>query len=144
MLWGGAIFVLLIALASTYAKSRARALDLAHRGAGDASCDGRDLRPAGAAALTESTGALGSRRRRRPRALGWWALRAAPFFGFDRLPSGLGLALDAPGRSAHVLLIALVGIGRRMIPGESRCAAPTWRQVIREEGRSGTRGAGRG
>ncbi|HEX6163461.1 MAG TPA: FtsX-like permease family protein, partial [Vicinamibacterales bacterium] len=73
--------------------------------------------------------------------LGWWALRAAPFFGFDRLPSGVALTLDAPVVGFTVLLIAFVGIGVGMIPVVAMRRA-NMAQVIREEGRSGTQGRG--
>jgi putative ABC transport system permease protein len=73
--------------------------------------------------------------------LGWWALRSAPFFGLDTLPSGLSLGLDAPVIGFTAALIALVGIGVGMIPVIAMRRA-NMAQVIREEGRSGTQGRG--
>ena len=139
MLWGGAIFVLLIGCVNVanlvLVRSTSRIRELATRHAMGATF-GRLTRQA----LTESTvlsiagGLTGL-------GLGWWALRAAPFFGFDRLPSGLGLALDAPVVGFTVLLIALVGIGVGLIPVIAMRRA-NMAQVIREEGRSGTQGRG--
>jgi predicted permease len=139
MLWGGAIFVLLIGgvnvanLVLVRATSRIR--ELATRHAMGATF-GRLARQA----LTESTvlsiagGITGL-------GLGWWALRAAPFFGFDRLPSGLGLAFDGSVVGFTMLLIAVVGIGVGLIPVVAMRRA-NMAQVIREEGRSGTQGRG--
>lgn len=137
MLWGGAIFVLLIGCVNVanlvLVRSTSRIRELATRHAMGATF-GRLARQA----LTESTvlalvgGVAGL-------GLGWWALRAAPFFGFDKLPSGLGLALDAPVIGFAALLIAVVGIGVGMIPVIAMRRA-NMAQVIREEGRSGTQG----
>ena len=139
MLWGGAIFVLLIGCVNVanlvLVRSTSRIRELATRHAMGATF-GRLARQA----LTESTvlsiagGVAGL-------GLGWWALRAAPFFGFDRLPSGLSLGLDAPVVGFTALLIALVGIGVGMIPVIAMRRA-NMAQVIREEGRSGTQGRG--
>jgi predicted permease len=139
MLWGGAIFVLLIGCVNVanlvLVRSTSRIRELATRHAMGATF-GRLARQA----LTESTvlsvvGGLAGI------ALGWWALGAAPFFGFDRLPSGLGLALDAPVVGFTVVLIVLVGIGVGLIPVVAMRRA-NMAQVIREEGRSGTQGRG--
>src|SRR5688572_26249655 len=139
MLWGGAIFVLLIGCVNVanlvLVRSTSRIRELATRHAMGATF-GRLTRQA----LTESTvlsiaGGISGL------ALGWWALRAAPFFGLDRLPSGLGLALDAPVVGFTVLLIAVVGIAVGMIPVIAMRRA-NMAQVIREEGRSGTQGRG--
>ena len=73
--------------------------------------------------------------------LGWWALQAAPFFGFDRLPSGVALSLDAQVVGFTILLIIVVGVGVGMIPVVAMRRA-NMAQVIREEGRSGTQGRG--
>ena len=139
MLWVGAIFVLLIGCVNVanlvLVRSTSRIRELATRHALGATF-GRLTRQA----LTESTvlsiagGVAGL-------GLGWWALRAAPFFGFDRLPSGLGLALDGPVVGFTVLLIAAVAIGVGMIPVIAMRRA-NMAQVIREEGRSGTQGRG--
>jgi predicted permease len=139
MLWGGAIFVLLIGGVNVanlvLVRSTSRIRELATRHAMGATF-GRLSRQA----LTESTvlavlgGIAGL-------GLGWWALRAAPFFGFDRLPSGVTLQLDATVVGFTVLLIAVVGIGVGLIPVIAMRRA-NMAQVIREEGRSGTQGRG--
>ena len=139
MLWGGAIFVLLIGCVNVanlvLVRSTSRLRELATRHAMGATF-GRLSRQA----LTESTllsiaGGLAGI------GLGWWALRAAPFFGFDRLPSGIGLALDGRVIGFTLLLVALVGIGVGMIPVIAMRRA-NMAQIIREEGRSGTQGRG--
>ena len=139
MLWGGATFVLLIGCVNVanlvLVRSTSRIRELATRHAMGATF-GRLARQA----LTESTvlsiagGVAGL-------GLGWWALRAAPFFGLDRLPSGLGLALDGPVVGFTILLIIVVGIGVGLIPVIAMRRA-NMAQVIREEGRSGTQGRG--
>ena len=139
MLWGGAIFVLLIGCVNVanlvLVRSTSRIRELATRHAMGATF-GRLSRQA----LTESTvlailgGMAGL-------GLGWWALRAAPFFGFDRLPSGVSLQLDSTVVGFTVLLIAIVGIGVGLIPVVAMRRA-NMAQVIREEGRSGTQGRG--
>jgi predicted permease len=137
MLWGGALFVLLIGCVNVanlvLVRSTSRIRELATRHAMGATF-GRLARQA----LTESIvlsiagGAAGL-------GLGWWALQAAPFFGFDRLPSGVGLALDARVVGFTMLLVAVVGIGVGLIPVIAMRRA-NMAQVIREEGRSGTQG----
>ena len=139
MLWGGAIFVLLIGCVNVanlaLVRSTSRIREIATRHAMGATF-GRLARQA----LTESTvlsiagGVAGI-------GLGWWALRAAPFFGFDRLPSGVGLTLDARVIGFTMLLVALVGLGVGLIPVIAMRRA-NMAQVIREEGRSGTQGRG--
>jgi predicted permease len=139
MLWGGAIFVLLIGCVNVanlvLVRSTSRIRELATRHAMGATF-GRLTRQA----LTESTvlsvaGGLAGL------GLGWWALRAAPFFGFDRLPSGTSLSLDGTVIGFTMLLIAVVGIGVGLIPVIGMRRA-NMAQVIREEGRSGTQGRG--
>lgn len=139
MLWGGAIFVLLIGGVNVanlvLVRSTSRIRELATRHAMGATF-GRLTRQA----LTESSvlaivGGLAGL------GLGWWALRAAPFFGFDRLPSGVALELDPQVVGFTLLLIAIVGIGVGMIPVIAMRRA-NMAQVIREEGRSGTQGRG--
>jgi predicted permease len=139
MLWGGAIFVLLIGSVNVanlvLVRSTSRIRELATRHAMGATF-GRLSRQA----LTESTllavaGGLAGL------GLGWWALRAAPFFGFDRLPSGVGLVLDARVVGFTFLLVASVGAGIGLIPVVAMRRA-NMAQVIREEGRSGTQGRG--
>jgi predicted permease len=139
MLWGGAIFVLLIGCVNVanlvLVRSTSRIRELATRHALGATF-GRLSRQA----LTESTllaiaGGLAGV------GLGWWALQAAPFFGFDRLPSGVGLALDARVVGFTFLLVAVVAIGVGAIPVIAMRRA-NMAQVIREEGRSGTQARG--
>jgi predicted permease len=139
MLWGGALFVLLIGGVNianlVLVRSTSRIREMATRHAMGATY-GRLTRQA----LTESVvlslagGAAGL-------GLGWWALRAAPFFGLDRLPSGASLSLDAPVVAFTMALIMVVGIGVGMIPVIAMRRA-NMAQVIREEGRSGTQGRG--
>ncbi|MEP6782260.1 MAG: ABC transporter permease [Acidobacteriota bacterium] len=139
MLWGGAIFVLLIGCVNVanlvLVRSTSRMRELATRHAMGATF-GRLARQA----LTESTvlsvagGIAGL-------ALGWWALRAAPFFGFDQLPSGQTLSLDPGVVGFTALLMLMVGLGIGMIPVIAIRRA-NMAQVIREEGRSGTQGRG--
>jgi predicted permease len=139
MLWGGAIFVLLIGCVNVanlvLVRSTSRIRELATRHAMGATI-GRLSRQA----LTESTliaviGGLAGV------GLAWWALSAAPFFGFDRLPSGVGLTLDERVVAFTFALVALVGSGVGMIPVIAMRRA-NMAQVIREEGRSGTQGRG--
>jgi len=139
MLWGGAILVLLIGCVNianlVLVRSTSRIRELATRHAMGATF-GRLSRQA----LTESLvlsvagGVIGL-------GLGWWALQAAPFFGFDHMPSGVTLALDASVVGFTILLIVIVGIGVGMIPVIAMRRA-NMAQVIREEGRSGTQGRG--
>ena len=139
MLWGGAICVLLIGCVNVanlvLVRSTSRIRELATRHAMGATFGRLALQ-----ALTESTvlstvGGLAGL------ALGWWALRAAPFFGFDRLPSGLAVGIDAQVIGFTAFLIAAVALGVGLIPvGAMRRA--NMAQVIREEGRSGTQGRG--
>ena len=139
MLWGGATFVLLIGCVNVanlvLVRSTSRIRELATRHA-----MGATFARLSRQALTESTllaiaGGLAGV------GLGWWALGAAPFFGFDRLPSGVGLALDARVVGFTFLLVAVVAIGVGLIPVVAMRRA-NMAQVIREEGRSGTQGRG--
>lgn len=139
MLWGGAIVVLLIGCVNVanlaLVRAAARLRELATRHALGASSS-RLVRQS----LTESVvlaavgGAIGL-------GLAWWALQAAPFFGFDQLPSGSGIGLDARVVGFTLLLVALVGITVGMIPIIAMRRA-NLAQVVREEGRSGTQGRG--
>ncbi len=139
MLFGGAIFVLLIGCVNVanlaLVRATARMRELATRHALGAT-SGRLVRQS----LTESTllaatgGAVGL-------ALGWWALKAAPFFGFDQLPSGSGIGLDARVVGFTLLLVAMVGMTVGMIPIIAMRRA-NLAQVVREEGRSATQGRG--
>jgi len=139
MLWGGAIFVLLIGCVNVanlaLVRSTSRVRELATRHALGASFS-RLARQA----LTESVliagvgGALGL-------GLGWWALQAAPFFGFDRLPAGTDVSVDARVVGFTLLLVAIVGIVVGLIPVVAMRRANI-AQVVREEGRGGTQGRG--
>ena len=139
MLWGGAIFVLLIGCVNVanlvLVRSTSRIRELATRHAMGATFGRLTTQ-----ALTESSvlsliGGLAGL------GLGWWALRAAPFFGFDRLPSGVSLAIDPQVIAFTMVMIAVVGLGVGMIPVMAMRRA-NMAQVIREEGRSGTQGRG--
>ncbi len=139
MLWGGAMFVLLIGCVNVanlaLVRSTARVREMATRHALGASFS-RLARQS----LTESVllvlagGAAGI-------GLGWWALQAAPFFGFDRLPAGTSVHIDGRVVTYTMLLVTVVGVVVGLIPiiamGRANIA-----QVVREEGRSGTQGRG--
>ncbi|MDO8681698.1 MAG: ABC transporter permease [Acidobacteriota bacterium] len=139
MLWGGAIFVLLIGCVNVanlaLVRATARLRELATRHALGAT----SVRLA-RQALTESIviasagGAVGL-------GLAWWGLQAAPFFGFDQLPAGGTIGLDARLVGFTVLLVGLVGITVGLIPIVAMRRA-NLAQVVREEGRSGTQGRG--
>lgn len=139
MLWGGAIFVLLIGAVNVanlvLVRSTSRLRELATRHAMGATF-GRLTRQS----LTESVvlalagGVAGI-------ALGWWALQAAPFFGIDQLPSGALVSLDVRVVGFTLLLVASVGIAVGLIPVIGMRRA-NMAQVIRDEGRSGTQGRG--
>ncbi len=140
MLWGGAIFVLLIGCVNVanlvLVRSTSRIRELATRHAMGATF-GRLARQA----LTESTGAVDRRRARRARrsAGGRCARRRSSVsIGCRRASAS---SLDAPVVGFTVLLIVVVGIGVGMIPVIAMRRA-NMAQVIREEGRSGTQGRG--
>jgi predicted permease len=139
MLWGGAIFVLLIGAVNVanlvLVRSTSRIRELATRHAMGATF-GRLARQS----LTESVvlalagGLAGA-------GLGWWAIQAAPFFGIEQLPSGSLVTLDVRAIAFTALLVAVVGIGAGLIRVVAMRRA-NMAQVIREEGRSGTQGRG--
>ena len=139
LLWGGVAFVLLIGSVNVanlvLVRSTARIRELATRQALGASFS-RLARQAftESALLAVAGGALGI-------GLGWWALQAMPFLGFDRLPSGTAIGLDARVTGFALLLIALVAIGVGLIPVVAMRRANV-AQAVREEGRSGTQGRG--
>ena len=139
LLWGGAIFVLLIGCVNVanlaLVRSTARLRELATRHALGASFS-RLARQS----LTESVllavvgGVVGL-------GLGWWALQAAPLFGFDQLPAGTSIHVDGRVVGFTMLLVTLVGIVVGLIPIVAMRRA-NLAQVVREEGRSGTQGRG--
>jgi predicted permease len=139
MLWGGAMFVLLIGVVNianlVLVRSTSRIRELATRHAMGATF-GRLTRQS----LTESVvlalagGAAGV-------GLGWWAIQAAPFFGIEQLPSGSLVTLDLRVIGFTMLLVLSVGIAVGLIPVIAMRRA-NMAQVIREEGRSGTQGRG--
>ena len=137
LLWGGAIFVLLIGAVNVanlvLVRSTSRIRELATRHAMGATF-GRLARQS----LTESivlalAGGLAGA------GLGWWAIQAAPFFGIEQLPSGSLVTLDWRSIAFATLLVAVVGIAVGLIPVVAMRRA-NMAQVIREEGRSGTQG----
>jgi predicted permease len=139
MLWGGAIFVLLIGAVNVanlvLVRSTSRIRELATRHAMGATF-GRLARQS----LTESIvlamagGTVGI-------GLGWWAIQAAPFFGIEQLPSGSIVTLDGRVMAFTLILVAAVGTAVGLIPIVAMRRA-NMAQVIREEGRSGTQGRG--
>lgn len=139
MLWGGAIFVLLIGcvnvanLALVRATARVRELATRHAlGASFSRLARQSLTESVLLALSGGAAGLG---------LGWWALRAAPFFGFDQLPAGSAIHIDGRVVAFTLLLVAIVGVVVGLIPIVAMRRANI-AQVVREEGRSGTQGRG--
>jgi len=139
MLWGGAIFVLLIGgvnvanLALVRSTSRVRELATRHAlGASFARLSRQSLTESLLLAAAGGAAGLG---------LGWWALQAAPFFGFDRLPAGTDVHIDTRVVGFTMLLVTLVGVAVGLIPIVAMRRANI-AQVVREEGRSGTQGRG--
>jgi predicted permease len=139
MLWGGAIFVLLIGCVNianlVLVRATGRLREIATRQALGAGF-GRLARQS----VTESLllaflgGALGL-------SLGWWGLKAAPFLGFDQLPSGTGIAVDTRVVAFTAALVGLVGLVVGLIPVIA-ARRTNLAQTVREEGRSGTQGRG--
>lgn len=139
MLWGGAIFVLLIGCVNVanlaLVRSTARVRELATRhalGASFARLSRQSLTESLVLAAAGGAAGLG---------LGWWALQAAPFFGFDRLPTGIDVHIDSRVVGFTTMLVALVGVVVGLIPIVAMRRANI-AQVVREEGRSGTQGRG--
>jgi putative ABC transport system permease protein len=139
MLWGGAIFVLLIGCVNVanlvLVRASGRLRELATR-----SALGATFNRLARQSLTESVllatigGAAGV-------GLGWWALKAAPFLGFDQLPNGSEISLSARVVAFTVVMVGLVGMAVGMIPVLAMRRA-NLAQVVREEGRSGTQSRG--
>lgn len=139
MLWGGAIFVLLIGCVNVanlaLVRSTARVREMATRhalGAGFGRLARQSLTESLLLALVGGAAGLG---------LGWWALQAAPFFGFDQLPAGTAIHLDGRVVAFTMLLVTIVGTVVGLIPIIAMRRANI-AQVVREEGRSGTQGRG--
>ena len=139
LLWGGALFVLLIGSVNVanlvLVRATARVRELATRQALGATF-GRLARQA----LTESVvlaaagGLVGL-------GLGWWALQAAPLLGFDQLSSAWTIGLDGRVVAFTAVLVGLVGVAVGLIPILAMRRA-NLAQAVREEGRSGTQGRG--
>ena len=139
MLWGGAVFVLLIGCVNVanlvLVRATGRQRELATRHA-----LGATFSRLARQSLTESVvlssigGAAGL-------ALAWWGLKAAPFLGFDQLPSGSGIAIDGRVVAFTLALVALVAITVGLIPVLAMRRANI-AQIVREEGRSGTQSRG--
>jgi len=139
MLWGGAIFVLLIGCVNVanlaLVRSTARVREMATRhalGAGFGRLARQSLTESVLLAVVGGAAGLG---------LGWWALQAAPFFGFDQLPAGTAIHLDGRVVAFTMLLVTIVGVVVGLIPIVAMRRANI-AQVVREEGRSGTQGRG--
>ena len=139
MLWGGAIFVLLIGCVNVanlaLVRSTARVRELATRhalGATFVRLARQSLTESLLLAIAGGVVGLG---------LGWWALQAAPFLGFDQLPTGSAITVDARAVGFTLMLVTLVGIVVGLIPIVAMRRANI-AQVVREEGRSGTQGRG--
>lgn len=135
LLWGGVLVVLLIGcvnvanLVSVRASTRVR--ELATRSAMGATL-GRLTRQllTETIVLAAAGGALGL-------LLGSWALSAAEMLGFDQLPRGYEIQMDAQVVIFTGLLVFLVGLGVGLLPVIALRRANLG-QIIREEGRSGT------
>jgi predicted permease len=139
MLWGGAIFVLLIGCVNVanlaLVRSTARVRELATRhalGATFSRLARQSLTESVLLAMVGGAAGLG---------MGWWALQAAPFFGFDRLPAGTSVQIDGRVVGFTMLLVTVVGMAVGLIPIIAMRRANI-AQVVREEGRSGTQGRG--
>lgn len=139
LLWGGAAFVLLVGCVNVANLVLVRAIrrlrDMATRQALGAST-WRLTRQSLAESMVLATagGAAGV-------GLGWWALRAAPLLGFDRLPGGSAIAMDARVAIFTVAVVAVVGVAVGLIAPYASRRLNLAREV-REEGRGGTQGRG--
>ncbi len=135
LLWGGALFVLVIGcvnvanLVSVRATTRLREMATRHALGASTQRLSRQM-------LTETVvlavvgGALGI-------ALGRWALTAVTLLGFDELPRGGEIALDVPALVFSFGLVLAVGIVVGLFPVVA-IRRTNLAQVVREEGRSGT------
>jgi len=135
LMWGGALFVLLIGCVNVanlvLVRSRARLRDLATRlalGAGRARL-GRQL-VTESALLTLISGVLGL-------LIGYAALRTLGALNIQDLPRGSEIRLDGIVAVATVAVAAVIGLVIGMIPLAHVLQTPLT-SVLREEGRSGT------
>ena len=139
LLWGGVLFVLIIGcvnvanLVLVRASSRLRELATRH-------ALGASVPRLARQYLTETTmlsmlGGLAGL------ALGWWALRAAPFLGLDQLPRGAEIAMDGRVVGFTLALVGIVGAAMAVLPVIALRRA-NLAQIVREEGRSGTASRG--
>jgi predicted permease len=135
LMWGGALFVLLIGCVNVanlvLVRSRARLRDLATRlalGAGRARL-GRQL-VTESALLTLISGVLGL-------LVGYAALRTLGALNIQDLPRGSEIRLDGIVAVATVAVAAVIGLVIGMIPLAHVLQTPLT-SVLREEGRSGT------
>ncbi len=139
LLWSGALFVLVIGcvnvanLVSVRASTRLREMATRHALGASTQRLSRQM-------LTETIvlaivgGAFGI-------ALGRWALTAVTLLGFDELPRGSEIALDAPALIFSFGLVLAVGIVVGLLPVVAIRRA-NLAQVVREEGRAGTASRG--
>jgi predicted permease len=135
LLWGGVLSVLTIGcvnvanLVSVRAGARARELATRH-------ALGASLQRLSRQIFTETIliallgGILGI-------LLGRWALAAGTALGFDRLPRGTEIVLDAQAIAFTLLLILAVGVLVGLFPVIALRRA-SLSQIVREEGRGGT------
>jgi predicted permease len=135
LLWGGALFVLIIGcvnvanLVSIRASTRVRELATRH-------ALGASLRRLSRQVVTETVllaaigGGLGI-------VLGWQSLKAADLLALEQLPRGSEIAIDATALMFMIGLVLVVGIGVGLFPMLALRRADL-AQIVREEGRSGT------
>ncbi len=135
LLWGGVLSVLIIGcvnvanLVSVRAGARARELATRH-------ALGASLQRLSRQIFTETIlmallgGILGI-------VLGRWALTAGTALGFDQLPRGTEIVLDAQAIAFTLLLIVAVGVLVGLFPVIALRRA-SLSQIVREEGRGGT------
>jgi putative ABC transport system permease protein len=137
LMWGGALFVLLIGCVNVtnlvLVRSRARLKELATRvalGAGRARIARQLI--AESVLLTLASAAAGI-------AVGWVALRLLSALNIQELPRGSEIRLDALTAAVAVATAALVGVVLGLIPAASVLPA-SLTTMLREQGRGGTSG----
>lgn len=139
ILWGGALVVLLIGCVNVanlvLVRATGRQRELATRQALGASFN-RLARQSitESLLLTALGGAAGL-------GLGYWAIQAAPYLGFDQLPAATEIQVDGRVVAFTLLLVALVGMAMGLLPILAMRRA-NLAQAVRDEGRSGTQGRG--